>query len=251
MPDPIVEAAVWYANHGMPVLPCLPLGKAPIGDLVEHGCLDATTDETTIRAWWDEFPLANVGLATGLPSYDVLDIDAKNDGIANSYKIAKAGLAPGWFWWVNTPSGGWHLYYAGTSQPNGSLRRHGIDFRGKGGYVVAPPSQLETGRYAWRRRRPQTGATVNWSRIRDYFAPPPSKRLLGDHEKGNFTGLLTYMEQMPEGGRNSTLYSIARQILDEDGGDADLDALADAAATAGLRRDEIERTIESAKRGAR
>jgi len=49
----IVEYAVWYANHGLPVFPCDPADKSP---LVSSGFKAATTDEDRIRAWWRRWP---------------------------------------------------------------------------------------------------------------------------------------------------------------------------------------------------
>src|SRR5262245_55646634 len=36
------------------------IGKAR---LAAHGSSDATTDETTIRAWWQQWPEANIGIS--------------------------------------------------------------------------------------------------------------------------------------------------------------------------------------------
>ena len=71
--------ALGLAASGRPVFPCCypdeagacgcgqghtgkEVGKAPIGRLVPHGHLDATTDPETIRRWWAQCPQANVGL---------------------------------------------------------------------------------------------------------------------------------------------------------------------------------------------
>jgi len=71
--NPIYDAALHYAIAGHPVLPLR--GKVPVGSLVPHGCLDATTDIAQIEAWWDHGDRPwNVGIATG-HTVDVLDID--------------------------------------------------------------------------------------------------------------------------------------------------------------------------------
>ena len=44
-------------------------------------------------------------------------------------------------------SGGLHAYFTGSEQGNGRLPRHHLDFRSKGGYVVAPPSHVNSTPY--------------------------------------------------------------------------------------------------------
>jgi Bifunctional DNA primase/polymerase, N-terminal len=51
--SPELDAALRYANRGIPVFPCSPLDKKP---LTPHGFKDATTDEAQIRAWWTQWP---------------------------------------------------------------------------------------------------------------------------------------------------------------------------------------------------
>ena len=50
-----------------------------------------------------------------------------------------AGLLEGAYGYVRTPSGGLHIYFTGTTQRNGHLAAHHVDFRSAGGYVLAPP----------------------------------------------------------------------------------------------------------------
>ena len=44
---------------------------------------------------------------------------------------------------MRTPSGGLHAYFTGTAQRSGHLPAHHLDFRSAGGYVLAPPSQVD------------------------------------------------------------------------------------------------------------
>ena len=44
---------------------------------------------------------------------------------------------------IATPSGGLHAYFTGSDQPSGRLPRQHLDFRARGGYVLAPPSQID------------------------------------------------------------------------------------------------------------
>jgi len=145
----LLEAALEYADRGWPVLPIEPKGKAPAGKLVPHGVKQATTDERTIRYWWRRLTTANVGLATGV-AFDALDLDG-NDGIT-----AFADAAPFAAYAANGPTvctggGGRHVYVAPTGRGNRTNVLPHVDWRGLGGYVVAPPSIHYTGvRYRWR-----------------------------------------------------------------------------------------------------
>lgn len=136
-----LTAALEYAARGWHVFPCKPGEKTPA---TPHGFKDATTDEETIRAWWARTPAANVAIATGRVSgLVVVDIDPKNGGSLEwQMLVAQNGepVAPR----VRTPSGGTHLYFAcpDAGFPSKVGIRPGIDTRGDGGYVLAPPSVI-------------------------------------------------------------------------------------------------------------
>jgi hypothetical protein len=49
----MIRTALQLAERGLHVFPCKPRGKLPA---TEHGCLDATTDRTTIEKWWRRVP---------------------------------------------------------------------------------------------------------------------------------------------------------------------------------------------------
>lgn len=143
-------AALWYASVGLPVFPLQPGSKRPYDG--SHGCKDATLDPARINAWWAAAPRSNVAIATGF-AVDVADLDGA-DGIRSWLDLADPPPILGR---VKTPRpGGWHYYLAVTGQGNRAGMLPGVDFRGAGGYVVAPPSYLEpapkqhAGVYAWR-----------------------------------------------------------------------------------------------------
>ena len=111
-----------------------------------HGYRDATTDEQQITAWFARHPDQNLAIATGTPGPDVLDIDQHGpagNGFAAFSELRRAGLIDGATTYVRTPSGGLHLYFAGSDQRNGHLPGHHLDFRSAGGYILAPPSQVD------------------------------------------------------------------------------------------------------------
>jgi len=138
--------------------PILPLnGKIPI---TKHGSKDATTDLNKINQWWNRWPNANVGIATGKDAgLVVIDIDDNEEkGKYGKETLAdlesKYGKLPDTLQCL-TGSGGVHNYFkypAGVkiSNSQGAIGNW-VDVRGDGGYVVAPPSiHPETGRpYEW------------------------------------------------------------------------------------------------------
>lgn len=142
----LLESALAYARMGYPVFPCVPGGKAPA---TKHGCKDATTDESRIRAWWQKQPSANIGLATA--GLIVVDIDgAENPWLVDQPErrqtLAASPLSL-------TPSGGRHHVFrqpAGKSWGNSSGKlAPKVDTRGNGGYIVAPPSVVDGNAYRW------------------------------------------------------------------------------------------------------
>lgn len=133
-------AALWYVEQGVPVFPCKAGEKVPA---TAHGVKDATTDPGQVNEWWTRTPEANIGLATGV-KFDVLDIDDwmnVNDDIVD---IIDEG-----FGFVATPRGGSHIYLRPSGDGNAANLVPGVDFRGVGGYVLAPPSVLPNGGYRW------------------------------------------------------------------------------------------------------
>lgn len=168
------QAALGYAARGWPVFPCAPGRKTP---LTGHGFRDATTDPARIRAWWTARPDANVAIATGHPGPDVVDLDTGADIGAAVAELHAAGLTAGCGDMVRTRSGGMHLYFAGTAQRNGRIPARHVDFRAAGGYVLAPPSQVDAddkpaGAYT-RINKAEARASCDWRIIRDILDPPP------------------------------------------------------------------------------
>lgn len=157
-------AALWYAEQGVAVFPVQPGGKRPAGALARHGLKDAATDPATVRAWWSAEPKANIGLPTGL-TFDVVDVDGFEGQASRAKLWCELGCDdpecshPGIFGdferelvgKVLTPRpGGMHLYIPARSEyGNGASLAPGVDYRGRGGYVVAPPSVNEQGTYRW------------------------------------------------------------------------------------------------------
>jgi hypothetical protein len=144
LPSPAVWARCSCRDPG-----CGQPGKHPLGALVPHGVKDATCNRARVLAWWTSHPQANIGLAIGR-LFDVLNVDGPAGEHAIRQLAAAHGLASSGPL-VRTGGGGWHFYLAPTGLGNVHPRdlEH-VDWRGRGGYVVAPPSRHASGHpYQW------------------------------------------------------------------------------------------------------
>lgn len=144
-PDALRQAALWYAQHGIAVFPLQPGSKVPRAG--SSGFKDATTDLEQVRRWWAARPDANIGLPTGI-TFDVVDIDAPAGWRSWAQIDNPLGGAPV-LGKALTPSSGAHFYVPVTGRGNTAAIYPGIDYRGAGGYVVAPPSIVNDRRYTW------------------------------------------------------------------------------------------------------
>lgn len=148
----MLEAALTYARHGLPVFPCRPDNKAP---KTPHGFKDAATNEATIIAWWRRWPEALIGMPTGWASgVWVLDVDFPAGPASLAHLEAKIGPLPKTLEQI-TGSGGRHMFFAmvdGIEIKNSTSKLGpNLDVRGVGGYVIVAPSIHPSGnRYQWR-----------------------------------------------------------------------------------------------------
>ena len=159
----MAKAALWYAAHGFPVFPLhsAPGGVCSCGDpncqnpgkhpRTAHGFKDATQDQDRIAAWWNRWPDANIGIPTGAASgLLVVDCDPRNGGPADrSELIERCGPIPDTAEAI-TGGRGRHLYFRHGGGAVPKALAPGIDLKGDGGYVVAPPSIHSSGNaYQW------------------------------------------------------------------------------------------------------
>lgn len=206
--SPMLAAALGYLARGWSVLPLRPRDKRPIRSWEQWQ--HARPSEPQVRAWFTAWPEANLGIVTGAVSgLVVLDVDAKSGGEeALAGEAALAGpMPPGPE--VLTGGGGRHLYlrHPGFEVPNRVGIRPGLDLRGDGGYVVAPPSIHPSGQpYRWR----------------DGHAPddlplPPLPRWLvqpaGRRGRSLRAWRALVREGVAEGERNTTLPSLCGHLL--------------------------------------
>lgn len=245
------DHACRYVRFGWPVFPLREGSKLPA---TAHGCKDATTDLEQIAAWFDTARVYNLGIATGFPGPDVLDIDVKNgvDGARAVRLLDEVGLLPDAGYRVRTPSGGFHFYYSGSAQSNGSLVRWGLDFRSLGGYVVAPPSIIDGSKYgAYTGRGDVAGAfePFDWVAARTLLAPPSTNRPVAPSSSpsNGLAGLVRWVNAQPVGNRNQGLYWAACRAVED--GHTDLTSLIDAGVAIGLSDIEATATVRSASKG--
>jgi hypothetical protein len=119
---------------------CANPGKCP-----RIGWTKSTLDPATIRQWWGWWPTSNIGIDVGKSGLLVLD----RDKYKPEYEELDLSLADTQTITVISGGGGEQLWYAmGESQYTNSPKGlpTGNDIRGKGGYIVAPPSLHKSGR---------------------------------------------------------------------------------------------------------
>lgn len=198
--DELLEAALLYAELGYKVFPLMPGQKVPA---TENGLLDSTTDPDLITEAWSNQPY-NIGICTdGLL---VVDIDGRMNPWLSTLGERAYDLVgcPA----VRTPRGGSHRYFrqpAGEWRNTASLIAPGVDTRADGGYVVAPPSFLESGGgYQW---MPEFELTSDLSEPPKWLVD-----LLQSEHKPSKTVVLPGTgdaNPIPSGQRNDTLARIA------------------------------------------
>lgn len=131
------DAAQWYARNGFYVFPT----KQDKSPYVMKGVRAATTDEKQIRRWWKKWPDANIGIACGPSGIFVLDFDSYKENYRGEELLSEQDYKTVT---VKTGNGGTHLWYTmpedvKITNSRGNLP-DGVDVRGDGGYVLAPPS---------------------------------------------------------------------------------------------------------------
>ncbi|MEG2417494.1 MAG: bifunctional DNA primase/polymerase [Eubacterium sp.] len=197
--------AHYYVSKGLAVFPLLPRDKKPA---TAHGFKDATTDQTTITAWWTQNPDYNIGIATGAASGGlvVIDLDINQDKGYDGRETlrdweASNGILPE-TWMSITGRGGYHLFYHDcATNSNRTGLYEGVDIRGDGGYIVAPPSIHPNGRrYEWEQSPEEFALSDTDSVVACFLMGPPA---------GGMAKAYKTPDEIPEGGRNAELYRLA------------------------------------------
>ena len=145
----MIKTALNYAKRGLYVFPCRVKDKRPA---TANGVKDATIDPDMIERWWREQPEFNIAVATGaLSRIFVTDIDGLDAEAELKTLEAQYGPIPSTVELITAR--GRHLFFQYPEQPvrnSAGKLAPGIDVRGDGGYVLAPPSKHPSGRrYCW------------------------------------------------------------------------------------------------------
>lgn len=207
----IFEAAVKYAKRGWSVFP-VRKNKTPY---TSKGFHDATTDLNTITKWWKKYPDANIGIATGSMSHGltVIDIDIdESKGIHGDESFRDWCDEEGVFidsLTAVTGRGGKHIYFTSTfpyRNKTGCLP--GVDIRGEGGYVIAPPSIHANGNPYYFDGDEDEEEIVCAQEDSDveYFFNEMCKGSSGEKEP------LQIPKEVNEGSRNDMLFKIASSL---------------------------------------
>ena len=209
----LVDIALGYAARGYAVLPlhtvieskcscgksdCASPGKHPLNP---HGVREATCDPEQIRAWWQQWPWANIGIATGQRSgLAVIDVDPRNGGLDH---LAELNLPETLT--AQTGGQGYHFYFRQRGPlPKGKLAP-GIDMQADGGYVVAPPSLHLQGEYRWLVECEPVDLPAS---CRNGKAIPPGKPTIIEPDQRLWVVELL-VRKCPQGQRNETLTRLA------------------------------------------
>lgn len=226
--EPILNAALALAAHGLAVLPVTSQGKEPA--LKGWQTLATTEPDQVERLFYGRHSI-NLGVVTGRRSgCFVLDVDCKGvDGkvTLQGLENVHGRLPPTWA--TETPSGGAHLWFKGPSDRHIGNRvgfAPALDIRGDGGFIVAPPSVVGGQPYRWT-VHPDTevlASSPQW--LLELIAPerPIARRMLptglsvangGQRARylaAALIGEVEKVESAPEGHRNQLLFQAAANL---------------------------------------
>jgi hypothetical protein len=149
--DTTLKQALRYLGRGWSVIPIAFADKRPLVRWRDFQTRRAHAAE--MSNWLQRWPTANLAIVTGAVSgIVVLDIDPRHGGEAGLAALERdIGPFPSTLSALSG-GGGRHLYFRHPGHPvrNQCGLRQGVDLRGDGGYIVAPPSMHASGkRYRW------------------------------------------------------------------------------------------------------
>lgn len=204
---------------------------------IPRGVNRATNETAQVELWWACWPEANIGLPAGDNSLAVLDVDPYHNGLDALATLAewcqRRGVNLLDTRTIRTGSGGLHLYFR---EPAGGIKStarafgaDGLDTRGRGGYVVAPPSVHASGEaYTVVRDvelQPWPALLTDLMDYRPTTAAPqaagtPPRGAMGNGERWARAGLQRECEALAamtvKGGRNDALnvaaYKVGRRV---------------------------------------
>jgi len=140
----MLEAALSYLNkHRWSVIP-IGRDKRPLVSWEPYQ--KQRPSEAQVREWWTRWPQANIGVVTGAVS-GIVVLDQDSDEARPFLRDKHLPPTPCAYTGKGTH---WYFKHPGYPVRNFARRLPGLDFRGDGGYVLAPPSLHPSGRrYRW------------------------------------------------------------------------------------------------------
>lgn len=144
----VLTATLSYQKRGLSVIPIQSCEKKPLVPWEPSQSRPATEDEISSR--WSKWPDANIGIVTGaISGFVVIDLDSAEakDKLKELFPAFDLTKVP-----RSRTSKGWQLFFKhqGVNIANRAGVTPGLEVRGDGGYVVAPPSIHPTGKvYKW------------------------------------------------------------------------------------------------------
>jgi hypothetical protein len=204
-----MKAALDYGRLGWSVIPIEPRGKRPMirWQVYQH----RHPEKTEVANWFRHWPDANIAIVTGVVSgLVVLDLDPRHGADASLQDFERNHGPIAQTVEARTGGGGRHLYFAhpGEMLHNRAGLAPGIDLRGDGGYVVAPPSVHHSGAsYRWGR----SPDVCPLAPLPDWLGAAPEDGSRRGHPRSHWRRLLR--EGAAEGERNNSIASLAGHLL--------------------------------------
>ena len=174
---PMADLAQLYAKAGVRVFPCDPDTRRP---LTPHAFKDRSSDSYALRAWWERWPTALIGLVPGDLDLFALDIDsakaARNarDGghLADALLVVETGGKSVPFAIDGHSVPPLHVYVPSNDT---APKIDGVVVRFENGYVIAPGSRRPNG-CVWRVRKEGLGAWASTEQRRTTSDPGSTAR---------------------------------------------------------------------------
>ncbi len=210
-----MKAAQEYVKMGFSIIPVTHDKRPAVHEWKTFQSRHALPSE--IEEWWTKWPGCGVGIITGtISGLVVVDIDSPE--AANKIADMKA---QDFSYGIGEPptvitGKGFHLYYrypTGVGVVGNSVNKElGLDIRGEGGYVVAPPSTHPSGRqYRWVKHRHL------WNRLMptlpSVFLVVRSSGYQGNEQDYEPWAAALLADGMGEGGRNDAVARLAGRYI--------------------------------------
>lgn len=235
IPQPdFLKIALRLADKGLYVFPLFPNEKRRPS--VKNWFDEASIDPEKIKEWWGKNPRNNIAISTKKSNLTVIDVDVKNggDGLSSLFNLEKKyGKLPETLK-IETPSGGFHLYFKGLTQQivgnkSGKGLGKSIDTRSdgayNGGFVVAPGSVTSEGKYKVCERH-EIADLPKWAF--DLLGTPSEEDALSQtrmeapvlelDQQYNIDQMIVYLENHAEisveGSGNETTFRVACRLKD-------------------------------------